>query len=233
MLQPAPHTGVLRGTQTNAGGPEHTLPVAQAAPRNEPFGKHAFSEFRHDLPLGHLVALFGLQASKHTPPAASEQVSAALTLEHRVSPGAPAGQVIKQVLLRHDMLVPPGPGPHALLGAHALPGNEPLGKHEFSRVRHDKPEGHVEFALQACTQMPPAASEQVKAALTVEQRVSPGAPAGQSTKHEPLWHDMVVPPGSAPQTLSVAHALPGNEPFGKHAFSEARHDKSLGHLVVG
>jgi hypothetical protein len=100
MLQPAAHTGLPLGTHTNIGFPEQTLPVAHVEPKNEPFGKHAFSLLRQDRFAGHLVEPYALlHAGKQSPPDASEHVSAALTLAQSVSPAEPLGHSTTQLPL--------------------------------------------------------------------------------------------------------------------------------------
>jgi hypothetical protein len=70
--------------------------------------------------------------------------------------------------------------------------------------------------------MSPAVSEHVKLGSTPMQNASSCAalPAVlQSTTHVLLTHFWFTPGAIGAQALPVAHALPGNEPFGKHAFS--------------
>ena len=81
-------------------------------------------------------------------------------------------------------------------------------------------------------------SEHVSDEFTIAQRSSPSEPDGQFTTHTLLRHVMLEPPGPAPQLLFGPQAAPGNEPFGKQAFSRAggmpgsRHEKPWPHMPL-
>jgi hypothetical protein len=107
---------------------------------------------------------------------------------------------------------------HLFPDAHAAPTNEPFGKQALSPARQESPEGQFP-ELQAGTHKPPPASEHVNDEFTIEHRVSPSEPDGQFTTHTLLRHVMLEPPGPEAQLLFGPQAAPGNDPFGKQAFS--------------
>jgi hypothetical protein len=76
----------------------------------------------------------------------SEQVSALLTAaQSAVPPCCDDGtQSTVHVLFKHDMVVLLGPAAQVLPVAHVAPGNEPLGKQEFSVAKHELPGRHLE-----------------------------------------------------------------------------------------
>jgi hypothetical protein len=179
--------------------------------------------------------------------ATSEHVSAVLIFPHSVLPSEPKVQSAVHLPLKHDMSAPFGAVAHTLLAPHALPGNEPLGRHAFwcaggvpvvaPASKHDEPAGHCPLT-QPITQPPAfsagfADSEQVSAALTPLHRSLPGCPGVQSTTHLLLVHVMVMSPPRPLQVLSALHAAPGNEPTGKQRCSVLRQEKFSGQLVVG
>jgi hypothetical protein len=156
-------------------------PERHGLPGNEPVGKHAPSVpgFKHEKPASAQVLPLHLRTQMS--PADSEQVRLGSTAAQIASSScavAPPPQLTTQVSFTQLCVRPPGRSPQ-VLPAQGLPGNEPVGKHEFSCAptapasRQEKPVSHAPALPHERTQMLPAAFAQVSVGLTIEHSASP------------------------------------------------------------